>query len=126
MKCRKTAIDLLEGSQEGHGHRCQCPRPATFHWKVNRLPATYPCGLDVDLGKLQVSGWKLKKKGRGWGREGDSSAKPYYISHCTPTAQAFKEKESLQTGHAPRVFCQPLASAHTTYLGSNLHPYQDL
>lgn len=91
MKCRKTAIDLLEGSQEGHGHRCQCPRPATFHWKVNRLPATYPCGLDVDLGKLQVSGWKLKKKGRGWGREGDSSAKPYYISHCTPTAQAFKE-----------------------------------
>lgn len=67
MKCRKMAIDLLEGSQEGHGHRCRCPRPATFQWKANQLPATYPCGLDVDLGKLQVSGWELKKKGEGAG-----------------------------------------------------------
>lgn len=37
-----------------------------------------------------------------------------------------KEKESLQTGHAPRVFCQPPAFAHTTYLGSILRQYWDL
>lgn len=36
------------------------------------------------------------------------------------------KKESLQTGHAPRVFCQSLAFAHTAYLGSNLQPHQDL
>lgn len=37
-----------------------------------------------------------------------------------------KEKESQQTGHAPRVFCQPLAFAHTTYPRSILHLYRDL
>lgn len=37
-----------------------------------------------------------------------------------------KETESQQTGHAPRVFCQPLAFAHTTYLRSILHLYRDL
>ena len=82
MKCRKMVIDLLEGSQEGHSHRCQSPRPATFPWKANRLPATYPCGLDVDLGKLQVSGWEPKKK-RGGSRGENETHQPNNITFPT-------------------------------------------
>ena len=37
-----------------------------------------------------------------------------------------KEKESPQTGQAPRVFCQPLAFARTTCLGSIFHLHRDL